>query len=87
MPWHSAAQFWAMGGYALYVWGSLGACAAGMVIEPLLLAQRRRRIMSLLRREKLARQLDKVATSAASDAASTASSPEASPAASQRSRT
>ena len=26
MNWNSAADFWAMGGYALYVWASFGAC-------------------------------------------------------------
>ena len=25
MNWNSAADFWAMGGYALYVWASFGA--------------------------------------------------------------
>ena len=24
MRWESWAEFWAMGGYALYVWGSMG---------------------------------------------------------------
>ena len=33
MQWHSAAEFFAMGGYALYVWGSFGATALVMALE------------------------------------------------------
>ena len=40
MNWDSAADFFAMGGYGLYVWGSYAAALALMTIEPLL-AQRR----------------------------------------------
>ena len=40
--WIDLADFFYMGGYGLYVWGSLGACLAGMLIEPWLLRQRRR---------------------------------------------
>ena len=29
MNWHSPAEFFAMGGYALYVWGSFGVVRAG----------------------------------------------------------
>ena len=36
MNWHSASQFFAMGGYGLYVWGAYGVCAACMLIEPAL---------------------------------------------------
>jgi len=59
MQWHSASEFFAMGGYALYVWGSLGACALGMLLEPWLLAQRHRRILGTLRLERLAREQDR----------------------------
>jgi heme exporter protein CcmD len=38
-----------MGGYALYVWGSVGACAVCMVAEPLLLKGRHRRLLRSLR--------------------------------------
>ncbi len=34
------AEFWNMGGYALYVWGSFGVTLALMVIEPILVRQR-----------------------------------------------
>ncbi|MBK6651973.1 MAG: heme exporter protein CcmD [Betaproteobacteria bacterium] len=33
MIWNSASDFWHMGGYGLYVWGSMGVTAAGLVIE------------------------------------------------------
>ena len=36
MNWNSAADFFAMGGYGLYVWGSYGAALLLMTIEPLL---------------------------------------------------
>ena len=31
--WSSAAEFWAMGGYGLYVWGSFGVTALVMAAE------------------------------------------------------
>ena len=36
MIWNSPAEFFAMGGYALYVWGSYAVAAACMAIEPVL---------------------------------------------------
>jgi len=36
------AEFFDMGGYALYVWGSFGATALLMLIEPVLLSSRRK---------------------------------------------
>lgn len=36
MIWSSAAEFWAMGGYGVYVWGSMGVSAALMALEVLL---------------------------------------------------
>jgi heme exporter protein D len=36
------AEFFNMGGYALYVWGSFGVSALLMIAEPLLLARRRK---------------------------------------------
>jgi len=42
MNWHSTSEFFAMGGYGLYVWGSYAAAAGLMVLEPWL-AQRRHR--------------------------------------------
>jgi heme exporter protein D len=48
-----------MGGYALYVWGSFGVCAVAMVLEPILVRQRRNNILQSLRRQALAEKLDK----------------------------
>jgi heme exporter protein D len=36
MNWNSAGDFFAMGGYGLYVWGSYAVTAALMLAEPLL---------------------------------------------------
>jgi len=33
MIWNSLNDFWAMGGYGLYVWGSFGVTALCMVLE------------------------------------------------------
>jgi heme exporter protein D len=33
MIWQSTAEFWAMGGYGVYVWGSMGVGAALMALE------------------------------------------------------
>jgi heme exporter protein D len=33
MIWNSWNDFWAMGGYGLYVWGSFGVTALFMVLE------------------------------------------------------
>lgn len=42
MSWNSASEFFAMGGYGLYVWGSFGVAAACMLIEPFLAIKRHR---------------------------------------------
>ena len=49
MHWNNATDFFAMGGYALYVWGSFGACALGMLIETLLIRRQRGAVLRLLR--------------------------------------
>ncbi len=33
MMWSSASEFWAMGGYGVYVWGSMGVSAALLALE------------------------------------------------------
>ena len=40
MNWHSASEFFAMGGYGLYVWGSYLVTALLMGLEPALAARR-----------------------------------------------
>jgi heme exporter protein D len=58
MLWNSAGEFFAMGGYAFYVWGSFGACALLMVAEPLLARRRLSEVRQSLIRERLADELD-----------------------------
>jgi heme exporter protein D len=58
MNWGSPAEFFAMGGYGLYVWGSFGVCAALMIVEPILASKRRKDILRSLRRERIAANLD-----------------------------
>ena len=52
MQWHSVNEFFHMGGYALYVWGSFGACAVAMLVEPLLLHRQEQAVMRSLRRQQ-----------------------------------
>jgi heme exporter protein D len=42
MNWGSAAEFFAMGGYAGYVWGSYAVTALCLIVEPLVVRSRRR---------------------------------------------
>ena len=60
MNWHSASDFFAMGGYALYVWGSVGACAAGLLLEVVALRLRRRTALSMLRRQHAVQQIEQM---------------------------
>ncbi len=58
MHWNSVGDFFAMGGYALYVWGSFGACVLLMIAEPLLAKRRLSEVRKSLIRERLADDLD-----------------------------
>ena len=49
MNWHSASEFFAMGGYGLYVWGAYIVTAAVMGLEPWMAAKRRRRASAAAR--------------------------------------
>lgn len=51
MQWNSVSEFFAMGGYALYVWGSFGATALVMLVESLLIRSRRKELRRELRSE------------------------------------
>ena len=51
MHWYSVGEFLAMGGYALYVWGSFGVAFGCMVIEILLLNSRLQRIEQAVKQE------------------------------------
>ncbi|MCX7891717.1 MAG: heme exporter protein CcmD [Burkholderiales bacterium] len=46
MKWESAVQFFAMGGYAVYVWGSYAAAVAVVVVETLLARARLARALA-----------------------------------------
>jgi heme exporter protein D len=56
--WNSPAEFFAMGGYALYVWCSFGACALVFLMEPLTVRVRHKAIVRRLQSEVMADQLD-----------------------------
>ena len=58
MQWNSVGDFFAMGGYALYVWGSFGACALLMIAEPFLAGRRLSEVRQSLIRERLADELE-----------------------------
>jgi heme exporter protein D len=49
--WNSFADFIAMGGYGIYVWGSFGVTALIMTIEPILVARNRRTTIARLKRQ------------------------------------
>ena len=49
MRWESWADFWAMGGYAVYVWGSVGVTVLLIVIEIWQARQARREALQQVR--------------------------------------
>jgi heme exporter protein D len=49
--WNSLADFLAMGGYGLYVWGSFGVTALVMIIEPITVARSRKTTITRLKRQ------------------------------------
>jgi heme exporter protein D len=49
MNWNGWNDFWAMGGYAFYVWGSYGATLALILTEIFLLRLRRRKALAASR--------------------------------------
>ncbi|MBI2754718.1 MAG: heme exporter protein CcmD [Betaproteobacteria bacterium] len=52
MNWSGPAEFFAMGGYAFYVWGSFLVTAACLAVEMLLLRARRQSALQRVRAEK-----------------------------------
>jgi heme exporter protein D len=52
MNWQSAGDFFAMGGYGLYVWGSYAVTAAVMLLEPLLVRRHHNRAVQAARRDE-----------------------------------
>ena len=53
MNWASAGDFFAMGGYGFYVWGSFLVTAACLAAESVLLRARRREALRRVRAEKV----------------------------------
>ncbi len=51
MKWQSWAEFWNMGGYAPYVWGSVGVCALLMLIEVWQARAARRQVLAQVQTE------------------------------------
>ena len=51
MNWGSTSEFFAMGGYGFYVWGSFGVTTAALLIETLLVRKRFSDTRRALRRE------------------------------------
>ena len=51
MRWESWSQFWDMGGYGLYVWGSMGMTALFILLEIWQARQAHRNALALARSE------------------------------------
>jgi heme exporter protein D len=56
--WNSPAEFFAMGGYALYVWCSFGVTILVLLMESLAVRARHQSIVRRLQREVMAEQFD-----------------------------
>lgn len=57
MRWESWSQFWAMGGYAVYVWGSVGVAFIVMAFEVLQARWAHRVVLDQLKNEQAVAQL------------------------------
>jgi heme exporter protein D len=57
MKWDSWSDFWAMGGYAVYVWGSVGVTALLMGVEVLQARWAHRVLLNQLKTEHAVAQL------------------------------
>ena len=57
MKWQSWAEFWAMGGYAVYVWGSMGVTALLLALEVLQARWAHRQTIAQLKAEQTASHL------------------------------
>ncbi|WP_374338729.1 heme exporter protein CcmD [Methyloversatilis sp.] len=58
MNWESASQFWAMGGYGFFVWGSYGVTAAVIAVELTALARRVKLARAQARRDVALERMD-----------------------------
>ena len=59
MYWNSFSEFLAMGNHGFYVWGSVGVTALLMALEPTLLIQGRKRLLTRLKRQLRAERSDR----------------------------
>jgi len=57
MRWNSWAEFWAMGGYAVYVWGSVGVTALLLAVEVWQARWAHRVVLNQLKAEQAVAQL------------------------------
>jgi len=57
MSWNSWEEFWDMGGYAVFVWGSYAVVFAGVGLELWSAMRRRGAVLGLLRRNREDAQL------------------------------
>lgn len=57
MIWASWSDFFAMGGYAFFVWGSYGVTAVLMIVEAVLVVRRHRGVLERLERMARADQM------------------------------
>ena len=59
MIWNSWTEFWAMGGYGLYVWGSFGVTALCMLVEIFWVQRAREQALNQIANELAAEQNSK----------------------------
>ena len=52
MYWQNVGEFFAMGGYAAYVWGAYGVTLLCLIIELISLRSRRKRALDSIRTEE-----------------------------------
>jgi heme exporter protein D len=57
MRWESWTEFWSMGGYAVYVWGSVGVTALLLAVEVGLARREHRLVLNQLKTELAVAQL------------------------------
>jgi heme exporter protein D len=58
MYWNSLSEFLSMGNHGVYVWGSVLVMAITMILEPLLLIQGRKSLITRLKRQFRAEKSD-----------------------------
>lgn len=59
MYWNSFSDFLAMGNHGIYVWGSVGVMAILMILEPVLLIQGQKSLVTRLKRQFRAEKSDR----------------------------